>query len=181
MPSLTVGLLTQFAMTLEELNSLTSVAADEEFLKCCGSTRWAHEMTRARPFTGAEELYEKADEVCASLDEHDWLEAFQAHPKIGERKAATDQPQQAQSWSAQEQAGLAQALSQTKDSLAELNRQYEARFGFIFIVCATGKSPEEMLAILQARIGNSRTHELLIAAEEQRKITRLRLEKLLNQ
>ena len=168
-------------MTLNQLNQLTAEEAKSELLKCCGSTRWAHEMTRARPFASAEELYEKADEICASLDEHDWLEAFRAHPKIGERKAATDQSQQAQSWSAQEQAGVAQALSETRELLAELNHQYEARFGFIFIVCATGKSPEEMLAILQARIGNDRSRELVIAAEEQRKITRLRLEKLLNQ
>ena len=168
-------------MTLEELNSLTSVAADEEFLKCCGSTRWAGEMTRARPFASLEELCEKADAVCESLNEEDWLEAFRAHPKIGGRKAATDQSQQAQSWSAWEQSGVANAARETVDELARQNRDYEARFGFIFIVCATGKSPEEMLTILKSRIGNDRDNELLIAAEEQRKITRLRLEKMLSQ
>ena len=166
---------------MEELNSLKSVAADEEFLKCCGSTRWAGEMTRARPFASLEELCEKADAVCESLNEEDWLEAFRAHPKIGGRKAATDQSQQAQSWSAQEQSGVANAARETGDELARQNRDYETRFGFIFIVCATGKSPEEMLTILKSRIGNDRHDELLIAAEEQRKITRLRLEKLLRQ
>jgi len=163
------------------LNELSAKDAERELFKCCGSTRWASEMTRARPFASLEELCEKAEAVCESLNEEDWLEAFRAHPKIGETKAATDQSQEAQSWSAQEQSGVANAARETVDELAQKNRDYEARFGFIFIVCATGKSPEEMLTILQARIGNDRRDELLIAAEEQRKITRLRLEKLLSQ
>lgn len=163
------------------LNELSGTDAEGELLKCCGSTRWAREMSRTRPFASLEELCQKADTICASLNDEDWLEAFRAHPKIGERKAATDQSQQAQSWSAQEQSGIADAARQTVDELAQQNRHYEARFGFIFIVCATGKSPEEMLTILQSRIGNDRHDELLIAAEEQRKITRLRLEKLLSQ
>jgi OHCU decarboxylase len=168
-------------MTLGELNQLEHTEAAAELLKCCGSTRWAREMTAARPFASLEELGEKADAVCGSLNEEDWLEAFRAHPKIGARKAVTDQSPQAQSWSAQEQSGVANAAQQTAAELARQNRDYEARFGFIFIVCATGKSPEEMLEILKSRIGNDRHDELLIAAEEQRKITRLRLEKLLNQ
>jgi OHCU decarboxylase len=168
-------------MTLGELNQLKHTDAAAELLKCCGSTRWAGEMTGARPFASLEALCEKADAVCQSLNEEDWLEAFRAHPKIGERKAATDQPQQAQSWSAQEQSGVTNAARETVDELAQKNRDYEARFGFIFIICATGKSPEEMLTILQSRIGNDRHEELLTAAEEQSKITRLRLEKLLNQ
>ena len=163
------------------LNELSGTDAEGELLKCCGSTRWAREMSRTRPFASLEELCQKADTICESLDEEDWLEAFRAHPKIGERKAATDQSQQAQSWSAQEQSGIADAAQRTVDELAQQNRHYEARFGFIFIVCATGKSPEEMLTILQSRIGNDRHDELLIAAEEQRKIARLRLEKLLRQ
>ena len=168
-------------MTLEQLNALSSTDTEAELLKCCGSTRWAGEMTGARPFASLEELCAKADAVCESLNEEDWLEAFRAHPKIGGRKAATDQSQQAQSWSAQEQSGVANAARETGDELARQNRDYETRFGFIFIVCATGKSPEEMLTILKSRIGNDRHDELLIAAEEQRKITRLRLEKLLSQ
>ena len=168
-------------MTLGELNQLKHTEAAAELLKCCGSTRWAREMTGARPFASVEELCEKGDAVCESLNEEDWLEAFRAHPKIGGRKAATDQSQQAQSWSAQEQSGVANAARETGDELARQNRDYETRFGFIFIVCATGKSPEEMLTILKSRIGNDRHDELLIAAEEQRKITRLRLEKLLRQ
>ena len=168
-------------MTLDQLNELAPEVAIAELLKCCGSTRWGHEMTAARPFASFAELREKGDAVCESLNEEDWLEAFRAHPKIGERKAATDQSPQAQSWSALEQSGVTNAARETIDKLAEQNRDYEARFGFIFIVCATGKSPAEMLAILRARIDNDRDDELLIAAEEQRKITQLRLEKLLSQ
>ncbi len=168
-------------MTLEELNSLTSVAADQELLKCCGSAHWARQMSDARPFGDLAHLTKEADLIWWSLTEEDWLEAFCAHPKIGERKAATDQSQQAQGWSAQEQSGIANAERETVDELAQKNREYAARFGFIFIVCATGKSPAEMLTILRSRIGNDRHDELLVAAEEQRKITRLRLEKLLNQ
>ena len=163
------------------LNELAATDAKAELLKCCGSTRWAREMTRARPFASFEELCEKGDTVCESLNEEDWLEAFGAHPKIGEKKAATDQPQRTRSWSAQEQSGIANAERQTVDKLAQKNRDYEDRFGFIFIVCATGKSPEDMLTILNSRIHNDRHVELLIAADEQRKITRLRLEKLLSQ
>lgn len=168
-------------MTLDQLNRLSAEQAKAELLKCCGSMRWARQMTEARPFASLEELCEKADAVCESLNEEDWLEAFRAHPKIGERKAATDQSPQAQSWSAQEQSGVTSAARETVDELAQRNRDYEAQFGFIFIVCATGKSPEEMLTILQSRIGNDRHDEILIAAEEQRKITRIRLEKLLSQ
>ena len=168
-------------MTLDELNRLSAEQARAELLKCCGSTAWATKMCDARPFSDNDSLTAEADEVCESLNEADWLEAFRAHPKIGERKAATDQSQQAQSWSAEEQSGVTNAARETVDELAQRNRDYEARFGFIFIVCATGKSPEEMLTILQARIGNDRHDELRIAAEEQSKITRLRLEKLLSQ
>jgi OHCU decarboxylase len=166
---------------LAQLNALSSSDAEAEFLKCCGATRWASAMTEARPFAGNDALFAKADDIWWSLSTDDWLEAFSAHPKIGEKKAAALQTEQAQSWSAQEQSGVASATAQTKDDIARLNREYEDRFGFIFIVCASGKSSEEMLAILNSRISNDRESELRIAAEEQHKITRLRLEKLLNQ
>jgi len=159
---------------------LSANEAQAEFLKCCGSTKWAQEMTAARPFATEQELFTRADDISASLEDEDWLEAFRAHPKIGEKKAATVQSQQEQKWSAQEQSGVAEASAGTISQLAERNREYEDRFGFIFIVCASGKSPDEMLAILSGRIDNEPRTELRIASEEQRKITRLRLEKLLN-
>lgn len=168
-------------MTLEQLNDLSASDARKEFLKCCGSTPWAWEMADARQFDNLDTLLSTADELWWSLDEEDWLEAFRAHPKIGEKQAASAQSAQAESWSAQEQSRVADASWQTKAELARLNREYEDRFGFIFIVCASGRSLEEMLAILNSRINNDRERELEIAAEEQRKITRLRLEKLLNQ
>jgi len=138
-------------------------------------------MSDARPFKDADALLHKADSVWWSLSEEDWLEAFRAHPKIGEQRAATAQSEQARSWSAQEQSAIQDAATETKKALAARNREYEERFGFIFIVCATGKTSSEMLTILQERLPNDPALELRVAAEEQRKITRLRLEKLLNQ
>lgn len=166
---------------LAQLDLLTPEQAAAEFLKCCGSTRWAHEMTDARPFADVDRLFEEADHVWQSLAEQDWLEAFRAHPKIGEQKAAAAQSEQARSWSAQEQSGILAAQAETKAALATGNQEYEQRFGFIFIVFATGKTSEEILAILNRRLQNEPGAELPIAAEEQRKITRLRLEKLLTQ
>jgi len=138
-------------------------------------------MTAARPFANVDELLRKADSIWWSLSSEDWLEAFHAHPKIGEKKAAAAQSEEALQWSAQEQSGVNDAAATTMAALAAGNRDYEHRFGFIFSVCATGKSSEEMLAILQARLQNDAETEIAVAAEEQRKITRLRLEKLLQQ
>jgi OHCU decarboxylase len=168
-------------MTLEQLNQLTPPEAEAEFLKCCGSSAWARAMAENRPFASEEELFAKAKEASSSLSDEGWLEAFRAHPKIGEKKAAAGQTEQEKNWSAQEQSGLTAAPSDTVTQLAERNRQYEDRFGFIFIVCASGKSSDEMLTILDDRLNNEPSTELMVAAGEQQKITRLRLEKLLNQ
>ena len=167
--------------SVNRLNELSANEAQAEFLKCCGSTKWARAMTDARPFVSEEELFAKADDISSSLKDEDWLEAFRAHPKIGEQKAATAQSHQEQKWSAQEQSGVGAASAAMISQLAERNREYDERFGFIFIVCASGKSPDEMLAILDSRIDNDPQTELRVASEEQRKIMRLRLEKLLNQ
>ena len=167
--------------SVERLNELSASEATAEFLKCCGATRWAQTMSEARPFADADELFTKAGDAWWSLTQADWLEAFRAHPKIGEKKAAATQSEQARAWSAQEQSGVASASTKAINELAERNREYEDRFGFIFIVCASGKSSEEMLSILNSRMDNDRKTELRTAAEEQHKITRLRLEKLLNQ
>lgn len=166
-------------MTLEELNALPAAGAEAAFLTCCGSTHWAREMAARRPFRGEAEVHAAADEVWRALDPADWDEAFRAHPRIGERKAAPAQGAQAAAWSSQEQAGAAAAGQDVAAALAEGNRAYEARFGRIYIVCATGKTAEEMLAILRARLANDPATELRAAAAEQAKITRLRLEKLL--
>jgi OHCU decarboxylase len=166
---------------LEKLNALSQTDAQAEFLKCCGCRNWASAMTAARPFANVDELLMNADRTWSSLGPKDWLEAFQAHPKIGEKKAAAAQPKEAQQWSAREQSGINDAAADTITALAVGNRDYEQRFGFIFIVCATGKSSEEMLAILRARLQNDAETEIAVAAEEQSKIMRLRLERLLQQ
>ena len=166
---------------LNRFNELPADRAEAELLRCCGSRNWARQMTNARPFGNFAELVDKADSIWRSLSEQDWLEAFGAHPKIGEKKAAVAQSEQAQTWSAQEQSGTQEAAAETTAALTEGNREYERCFGFIFIVCATGKTSEEMLAILRGRLRNDPETELRVAAEEQRKITRLRLEKLLTQ
>ena len=163
---------------LETLNSLSQERVDSEFLKCCGSRNWARTMAEARPFASVDQLLTKADSLWRSLSHEDWLEAFRAHPKIGEKKAATTQSKQAEKWSTQEQAGTQEATAETKAALAEGNRKYMDRFGFIFIICASGNSADEMLASLNNRLQNDPETELVIASEEQRKITRLRLEKL---
>ena len=161
-------------MTFDELNRLDNARARAEFLRCCGSTRWAAAMTDARPFENVDALRARGDEVWRSLGPPDWLEAFAAHPKIGERRAVS-------AWSSAEQSGMQSADDEVRARIERLNAAYEKRFGFIFIVCAAGKAPGEMLAILERRIANQPESELPLAAEEQRKITALRLAKLVDQ
>jgi OHCU decarboxylase len=163
---------------LASLNSLTPNEAQGELLKCCGSTRWAAQMIGERPFESLDDLIAKADRVWWALDPGDWLEAFRSHPKIGEKKAAVATSDQSKQWSAAEQAGIGDAANSALARLAELNQKYEEKFGYIFIVCATGKSSDEMLAILRSRLGNNPDEELRVAAAEQAKITELRLKKL---
>jgi OHCU decarboxylase len=166
--------------SLERLNSLSAAEAETELLKCCGSTEWARALAARRPFGDAPELLAAAEEIWWNLSERDWLEAFAAHPRIGGREpAARTQPAQAESWSRQEQAGARDAAQATLDELAAANRAYEEKFGHIYIVCATGKTAAEMLALLHARLSNEASAELRTAAGEQSRITRLRLEKLL--
>ncbi|HEV7591078.1 MAG TPA: 2-oxo-4-hydroxy-4-carboxy-5-ureidoimidazoline decarboxylase [Longimicrobium sp.] len=166
-------------MTLQRLNALPDDEATAAFLTCCGSTRWARGMARRRPFRSQADLFAAADDVWLALDPEDRDEAFRAHPRIGERKAAPAQGAQAAAWSAQEQSGAASAGDEVAAALAEGNRAYEERFGRTYIVCATGKTAEEMLAILRTRLANDPDTELRAAAAEQAKITELRLEKLL--
>jgi OHCU decarboxylase len=159
-------------MTLAEINVLPRYRAEEEFLKCCGSTGWARAMARRRPFASFDRLLQVATEIWWRLDPSDWLEAFKAHPRIGERKTAT-------AWSAQEQSGMNRAASSVATAIEEANHEYFDKFGFIFIICATGKSAEEMLANARARLANEPSAEIRVAAEEQNKITQLRLRKLI--
>jgi allantoicase len=158
---------------LARLNTLEPTEATSTLLRCCGSARWAAAMTAARPFEDTAALLRIAERTWWSLGEADQLEAFGAHPKIGEQSGSK--------WSTGEQAGAATAAEQTLAELADANREYIAKHGFIFIVCASGRSADAMLADLRARLKNAREVELRTAAEEQTKITRLRLGKLLQE
>jgi len=164
---------------LEWLNNLPVDEAERVFADCCGSRSWARQMAAARPFPMLEHLFKHAGQIWRSLAAADWLEAFAAHPKIGSAKPAPVQHKRAADWSAGEQSGLADAAEDVRRKLAEANELYERRFGFIFIVCATGKSAGEMLAICEERLKNSAADEIANAAAEQQKITEIRLAKLL--
>lgn len=161
------------------LNSLSAEDAAKELLQCCGSKRWARQMADARPYESLADVITKADEIWRGLDRDDWLEAFRSHPKIGEKKAAESVSAQSSQWSGQEQASVNTASAETTNALATLNRAYEQKFGFIFIICATGKTSGEMLSALRERLDHDAGDELPIAAAEQEKITALRLKKLL--
>ncbi len=145
---------------------------------CCGSTAWVEGMTLRRPFGTLPVLLEMADRVWWSLTPDDWREAFDHHPRIGEETAVASQQTRARDWSADEQRGASAAGDDVRQALAQGNREYERRFGHIYLVCATGKSAEEMLALLRERMTNDPGTELRVAAGEQAKITRLRLEKM---
>jgi OHCU decarboxylase len=164
---------------LERLNALPREEAEAELLKCCGSANWARGMAARRPFHEMAKLLKAADLLWWKLGHEDWLEAFSRHPKIGRRAAQQAGPTATERWADEEQAGTRSAAEDLLAALAKANSAYEARFGYIFIVCATGKTSEEMLALLRKRLQNGPVAELRIAAEEQRRITRLRLEKLL--
>jgi 2-oxo-4-hydroxy-4-carboxy-5-ureidoimidazoline decarboxylase len=163
-----------------------NVAGESEALNamiaCCGSKRWAEAMVVLRPIAGVAELSEAADRVWSTMQESDWLEAFACHPRIGERKpalVAAHASEQSAAWSRQEQSSADDANQLVLVELAEDNRLYEQRFGFTYIVCATGKSAIEMLTILKRRLASDRETELCEAAEQQRQIMQIRLGKWL--
>jgi OHCU decarboxylase len=163
-----------------KLNRLGAEEARAALLSCCGSTKWAAEVAALRPFWDVGQLLHLAGRVWRELGREDWLEAFRAHPKIGESKAERETGAEARRWAEGEQARARDASDETRTALAEANREYERRFGFIFIVCATGKTAEEMLALLRERMDDDPEAELRIAAGEQWRITELRLKKFLS-
>lgn len=135
-------------------------------------------MVDRRPFGSLDALLLAADEVWTSTDASDWHEAFAHHPRIGEKQSVADQTSRTSAWSASEQAAISAGSTEAQVELAKINREYENRFGHIYIVCANGKTAEEMLAIAKKRLRNDPESELRVAAEEQRQITRLRLRKM---
>ena len=165
-------------MNLSTINGWPEAEATAAFERCCGSSRWSERMARLRPFTSEEALLDAAERTWWELDRADWLEAFAAHPRIGDLNALMAKFAATAAWSAREQAGVDAAPEDVLQALAVGNERYRERFGYIFIVCATGKSAEEMLAILRERLSNDPDREIRVAAAEQARITRLRLEKL---
>ena len=157
---------------LAALNAAPQKQALADFLRCCGSRAWADVMAAGRPHPSLLALEKAADSAWSHCSREDWLEAFSAHPVIGERRGGA--------WSLEEQSGAAEANDETRRQLEELNLRYRERFGYTFIVCATGKTAKEMLDILRPRIENNAESEIRNAAQEQHLITRLRLRKLLS-
>lgn len=164
-------------MTLAEFNALPSAQAESALTDCCGSARWAASVASRRPFASMEALHKAADSIWWNLERLDWLEAFSHHPRIGDKLAGGSES--ARQWAAGEQAGTRAAGEDLKARLARANHAYFEKFGYIYIVCATGKTAEGMLAILNQRLQNDPPSEISIAAEQQRMITRIRLDKLL--
>jgi len=158
---------------LHRWNSLSEEEAISEMLEQCGSRAWATAMARARPISDSRLFLETSHAAWTGLAEEDRREALAAHPRIGDRSAVGEP--------AREQASVARASKETREALARANREYEKRFGGVFLVCATGKTAEEILALCRQRLHNDPETERRVAADEQRKIMRLRLERWLGE
>ena len=165
--------------TLERWNRLAAPEAEKKILACCGSRAWACTMASRRPIRDEAALLSASDEIWRGLSEADWMEAFCSHTRIGESRAERPAGGNSAAWSAQEQSGVAASEDAVKIALADGNREYEKRFGHIFIVCATGKSAPEVLSVLRRRLQNDAATELREAAEQQRQITQIRLKRWL--
>lgn len=163
--------------SVDALNSMPAADLEDLLSRCCGARRWAQGMAAARPFANWDDLTAAADRIWAQLDAGDWKEAFAHHPMIGDLESLRAKFAGTAEWAQGEQGQVREAEEKVLRGLAEGNQAYLARFGYIFIVCATGKSASEMLTLLQARLPNDPDRELVIAAEQQRQITRIRLEK----
>ena len=166
-------------MTLADFNALPVAKAREELLRCCGCARWADAVLAARPYKDKGALLAAADAAWEKAGKKERLEAFAHHPRIGGKDALRAKFAATSAWAQSEQAGAAAADEAVLDALALGNAEYEAKFGHIFIVCATGKSAAEMLDLLKSRLPNDANTEIGVAAREQGKINKIRLEKLI--
>ncbi len=167
-------------MTFEEFNQLKPGEAKVELLKCCGSEKWVDTMVESFPFKDSITLFQKANNIWYhQCNEKDWLEAFKYHPKIGDISSLKKKYANSKDWASNEQSGVNTASQDTIESLAKVNQAYEDKFGFIFIICATGKSADEMLNLAEARLKNYHEAEIHLTMGEQQKITLIRLLKLL--
>lgn len=168
-------------LSLNQFNSLSKKEAAEVLAHCCGASRWVTELESLRPFQSRKAIFEAGSKVWNRLSEKDWKEAFTHHPKIGDLESLKEKFASTRVWAAEEQKGSAEASVSVLQALALANQTYENRFGYIFIVCATGKKAEEMLSLLEARLTNEPEVEIKVAAEEQSKIMQIRLEKLIHE
>ena len=171
--------MSELTYTLDALNQLSEADAEFAFQNCCTSSNWIKGMVKARPFHSQRQLLETADIIWVKLDESDFLEAFEGHPKIGDVSSLKAKYAHTKQLASGEQSSVNEASDQVIEQLAAGNTEYEQRNGFIFIVCATGKSAAEMLILLSNRLPNSRSQELINAAAEQAKITAIRLNKMI--
>ena len=167
-------------MTLQELNNLRQDQFRMEISKCCGSSNWVDYMTEKLPFASEKKLLSEAESVWQNCMKEDWIEAFSYHPKIGDIENLEKKFASTSKWAEQEQGEMDNSNKEIVQQFARLNQQYENRYGYIFIVFATGKSAQEMMELLENRINNNPEDEIKIAAAEQNKITKLRLQKLLS-
>jgi 2-oxo-4-hydroxy-4-carboxy-5-ureidoimidazoline decarboxylase len=166
-------------MDLATLNTGSVADAKHAFMQCCVSERWVERMVESRPFADVEALYSAADSNWQNLDDADYLQAFEGHPMIGDVSTLRAKYANTKELASGEQSSVNQATEEVIQALSRDNKAYFDKNGFIFIVCATGKSAAQMLALLQARLPNDSATEIVNAAEEQRKITRIRIEKML--
>ena len=164
-------------MTIEAFNHLPFNEKQSELFKCCGSTEWSRQLAEKK-FSSLKELKSESDKIWNSLSENDWREAFSHHPKIGDMESLKKKFASTSHWASSEQSGVSSAGIKVLEDLKLNNDLYEKKFGYIFIVCATGKSADEMLDLLKRRLINNPAFEGQVAAEEQNKITHLRLNKL---
>ena len=167
------------AMSMVWINAVSATELENFFRQCCSCETWVQRMVSRRPYDSRDAVLRAADENWQQLDEADYMQAFAGHPLIGDVQSLQMNYADAGGLSAAEQSGVTTAQHETLEALVAANAAYTVRFGFIFIVCATGKRASEMLALLQARLGNTRDEEIHNAKSEQCKITRIRLEQLL--
>jgi len=168
-------------MNLETLNRLSTQDAYTQIEQACCSPNWVNGMVASRPFDSEEDLLEKSNLVWSNMAENDFLAAFEGHPMIGDVSTLKEKYRNTQGEASHEQSGVNEASDEIIEALSSANREYYDKFGFIFIVFATGKSAKQMLALLQARLSNTRDQEIENGAAEQAKITNLRLSKMLDE
>ncbi len=167
-------------MTLSELNKLSADQLKGELIKCCGSTSWVGKMTALHPFVSEDQLFNMAERIWHECGKEDWKEAFSHHPKLGDLESLKEKYANTKDWATDEQAAAKESSPEVLEELAYNNKVYEEKFGFIYILFATGKTAKVILSILRIRLNNDLETELIMSMVEQNKITKLRLEKLLS-